>query len=243
MFDWSIYSLFVLNKAWKRDSLQIMTFLYVCWTWGIVELKTRYETRITWNDVNGVSLFHISYLITLMACLRSQRTPNVQITYFMFDWPIYILFVLNKVWKRDSLQMLIFRNVCATWSLVQLNTCTRFETLMARNDVYGVSLIQLYYLITLMDYLCSQSTPNFQINSFILSWTIYRLFVLNRSWRSDSFQIMVVVYVCSICSVVELKKAVWNLIRKKWRKWCKFVSPFLFNNTYGLLWTPNVQIN
>jgi hypothetical protein len=30
------------------------------------------------------------------------------------------------------------------------------------------------------------------------------------------------------------KNASWNLKSEKWRKWCKIVSPFLFNNTYGL---------
>jgi hypothetical protein len=31
------------------------------------------------------------------------------------------------------------------------------------------------------------------------------------------------------------KNAFWDVNNKKWRKWCKFVSPFLINNTYGLL--------
>jgi hypothetical protein len=30
------------------------------------------------------------------------------------------------------------------------------------------------------------------------------------------------------------KYAFWNVSNKKWRIWCKFVWPFLFNNTYGL---------
>jgi hypothetical protein len=38
------------------------------------------------NDMNGVSLFHISYLITPMAYLCLQWAPNVQIKYFMIDW-------------------------------------------------------------------------------------------------------------------------------------------------------------
>jgi hypothetical protein len=67
MFDWSFYRLFVLNGCWKHDSFQIMIFEYVCSTWSIVELKTRFETWIKRNDVNGVSLFHLFYLITLNA--------------------------------------------------------------------------------------------------------------------------------------------------------------------------------
>jgi hypothetical protein len=30
------------------------------------------------------------------------------------------------------------------------------------------------------------------------------------------------------------KNAFWDLNNKKWHKWCKFVSIFLFNNIYGL---------
>jgi hypothetical protein len=69
MFDWSIYRLFVLNSCWNRDSLQIMIFVYVCSTWTLVELKTRFETWITSNDINRVCLYHLSYLITLTAYL------------------------------------------------------------------------------------------------------------------------------------------------------------------------------
>jgi hypothetical protein len=119
-FDWSICRLFVLNRGWKRDSLQIMIFVNICSTWSIVELKTPFETWITRNDVNGVGLFHISYLITLMAYLCSQWTPNVQIKYFMFDCSTYSLFVLYGSWNRDSLQIVIFIYVCSTWSIVEL---------------------------------------------------------------------------------------------------------------------------
>jgi Holliday junction resolvase-like predicted endonuclease len=30
------------------------------------------------------------------------------------------------------------------------------------------------------------------------------------------------------------KYAIWDLNNQKWRKWCKIVVPFLFNNNYGL---------
>jgi hypothetical protein len=192
----------VLNWGWKHDSLQIMIFVYICSTWSVDELKTRFETWITRNDVNGVNLVHLSYLITPMACLSSQRSPIVKIKYFMLDCSIYILFVLNTGWKRDSIQMLIFVKVCTTWRLVQLKTT--FETSITRNDIYGLSLFHLSYLITLKAYLCSQRTPNFQIRFFIYAWSIYRQFVLNRGWKPDSFQIMILGYVCSTCSVVEL---------------------------------------
>jgi uncharacterized protein YjaG (DUF416 family) len=111
MFDWSIYRLFVLNRGWKRDSLQIMLLVYVWSTCSVVDLKMRFETSITRNDENGVCLFHLSYLITLMAYLCSQWTPDFQIKCFIVDSSIYRLFVLNTAWKDDSLQMMIFVNV------------------------------------------------------------------------------------------------------------------------------------
>jgi hypothetical protein len=156
-----------------------MIFVNVSSTWSMFELKTCLESWITKNDVNGVRLCHLSYLITLMANLCSRMTPNVHIKYFMFDWPIHSLVVLNRAWKRNSLKMMIFVNVCSTWGMVQLKT--RFETWITRNDVNGVSLFHLSYLITLMGYLFSQRTPNVQIKDFMFDWSIYRLFVLNRS--------------------------------------------------------------
>jgi hypothetical protein len=95
VFVWSIYRLFVLNRGWNRVSLQIMIIVYVCLTWGMVELKTCFETWITSKDLNGVSLFHLSNSITLMSYLCSQWTPNVQMKYIMFDSSTYRLFVLN----------------------------------------------------------------------------------------------------------------------------------------------------
>jgi hypothetical protein len=137
IFVWWIYTLFLLNTGWKLDSIQMMIFVNICSTWSIVELKTRFETWLTRNDVNGVRLFHLSYLTTLMAYLCPQRTPNVQNMYFMFDCSIYRLFVLNTGWKRDSLQIIIFVNVCSTWSIAELKRV--FETWLTTNNVNGVS--------------------------------------------------------------------------------------------------------
>jgi hypothetical protein len=164
MFDWSIYRLFVLKRGWKRESLQILLYVYASSSWSIGDLKTRFETWITRNVVNGVRFLHLSYLITVMAYLWSQWTPNVQIKFVMFDWLIYRLFVLNTAWKLDSLQMMKFVNVSWTLRIVQMKT--RFETWLTRNDV---SLFHLFYLITLMGYLRSQWTPNFK--SSILYFT------------------------------------------------------------------------
>jgi hypothetical protein len=144
-YDW-----LVLNRACRRVSPHIMIFVYVCSTGGIVELSTRFEMWITRTDVTGVSLFHLSYLITRMVYLWSQRTPDFQRKYFMFDWWNYRLFVLNTTLKRNSVQVIIFVNVYATWSMVYI------------------------------------------------------------------------------------KDAFWYVINLKWIKWCKFVSPTSYNNTYGL---------
>jgi hypothetical protein len=172
-------SLFVPKTGWKCDSLQIMKFVNVWSKWSMVHLKTRFETWITLNDVNGVSLFHLSYLITLVVYLRSQQTPNGQIKYFMCDWSIFTVFVLNRVWKRDSLQIRIFVHVCSTWVIFELKTS--FEMGITGNDLNGVRLFHLPYLITLMAYLCSQWSPNIQNN---------RLFVLKTGWKNHSLQLM-----------------------------------------------------
>jgi hypothetical protein len=115
--------------------------------------KARFETWITRNDVNGLNLFHLSYLITLMAYLCSQMEPKNQIKYSMFDWLIYGLFVLNRKWKRVSPQMMIFEMVCSTWSLVEIKTC--LETWIRRKDENGVSSFDISFLIIHMTYLCS----------------------------------------------------------------------------------------
>jgi hypothetical protein len=160
--------------------------------------------EFTRNDINGVSLFHLSYLITLVVYLWSQRTPHVRIKKFMFDSSIYSLFELNRSWKRDSLQIMIFVCVCSTWGMVELKR--RFETWISRNNVNGVSLFHLSYLITLMAYLCSQWTPNVQMKYFMFDCSIYRLFVPNTSWKRDSLQVMIFVYVCSTWGMFEIKK-------------------------------------
>jgi hypothetical protein len=157
-------------------------------TCNIAELKTRFETWITRNDVNGVKfvspfLFNNTFGLPLLT--------NVQIKYFMFAWSIYRLLVLNRGWKRDTFQIMIFEFLSSTWSIVALKT--RFETWITRKDVNVVSLFHLSYLITLTAYLCSQITPNVQIKKFMFDSSIYRLFVINRDWKHVSLQIMIFV--------------------------------------------------
>jgi hypothetical protein len=174
----------------------------VCSTWGMFQIKTRFETWITSNGVNGLSLFHFTYLITLIVYLWSQWTPNVQFKYFMFDCSIYRLFVLNRCWQRGSFQIMIFVYVSSTWSIVELNT--HFEKWITRNDVNGVSLYHLSYLISLMTYLCSQRTANVQIRFFKFDWSIYGRFVPHTYLIRDSHHIMIFVNVSSTWSMVEL---------------------------------------
>jgi hypothetical protein len=138
MCDWSIFTLFVLKRSWKRDSLQMMLFVYVCSTWVVFKLKRRFETWITGNDVNGERLFHLSYLITLMPYLWLQWTPNILHKYFMFGCSIFTPIVLNRAWKTISLQIMIFVYVCLTWNIDEIKT--RFEKWITRNYVNGVSL-------------------------------------------------------------------------------------------------------
>jgi hypothetical protein len=157
---------FALNTWWKRDSLQ-MIFLYVCSTFSVVELKTCFESLITRNDVNDVNLFLFSYLITLVLYMCSHCSINIQIVVFIFEWSIYILFLLNRWWKLlDPLQMIKFVYVCSTCSAVELKT--RYETWITRNVVNGLNLFHLSYLITLTTYLCSQ-WPQMNISSILCS--------------------------------------------------------------------------
>jgi hypothetical protein len=142
--DWSIYRLFLLNRFWKLEPLQMMIIVHVSSTCSVVELKTRFETWITRNVVNGVNLFLFSYLITLTIYLCSQCPPIVQFKYFKFDCSIYIQFVLNSGWKPDSHQMMIFVYVCWTCSVVEV---TRFQTW---NEVNGVYTFHISYLLTIL---------------------------------------------------------------------------------------------
>jgi hypothetical protein len=109
-----------------------------------------------------------------------------------------------------------------------------FETLITWNDVNGVSLFHISYVITHMAYLLSQRTPNVQIICFIFDWWMYRLFVLNTTLKRNSVQIMIFVNVCSTLRMVYIKDAFWYVNNNKRRKWCKFVSRFSFDDSYGL---------
>jgi hypothetical protein len=124
---------------------------------------------------------------------------------------------------------MIFVYVPSTWRKVELNG---LETWITRNNVNGVIFFHLSYLMTLMAYLCFQWAPNDQIKYFMLDLSIYRLFVLNRGWKRNSLQITI--FVCFLDMKHSwTKNAFWVANNRKWCKWCKFVLPFLLNNSYG----------
>jgi hypothetical protein len=85
-----------------------------------------------------------------------------------------------------------------------------------------------------MAYLYPQGTPIIQTKYFTFYLSIDWLFALNRGWKLDSLQIMILVLCLLYMQLSWTKNASWNLKSEKWRKWWKFVSPYLFNNTYGL---------
>jgi hypothetical protein len=184
------------NKGWKRDSLEMMIFVNGSSSWSVVELRRRSETWRTEKDVNVVIMFHLPYLMTLMAYLFSQLAPNVQIKFLLLDWSIYRLFVLNRGWKGVSFQMMIFVYVCSTCSVVEIKT--RVENWIARNCVNYLYWFLFSYLITVLAYLCSQCAPLVHINYFMFYWSMCRIFVLNtcKAWKRDSVQIKIFVYVC-----------------------------------------------
>jgi hypothetical protein len=108
-----------------------------------------------------------------------------------------------------------------------------FETWITRNDVNGVSFFNLSYLITLIAYQCSQRTPNLQIKYFMFHWSIYRLFVIHNAWKRDSPKNYIRICLLDVRHSWT-KKAFWDVNIMKWRKWCKFVSPFLSKNAYTI---------
>jgi hypothetical protein len=173
-----------------------MIFVNVCSTWSIVELIEFWDmNNKKWRKWFKVGFtFLISNTYGLPVCTRGTKYPNQ----LLYNW-----LVLNRGWNRASQQIMIFENVCSTRSPVEFKK--RFERWITRNKLNGVSLFNLTYLITLTAYLCSQWTPNVQIKCFMSDWTLYTLFVLNRGWKRDSFQIMMFVYICSKWNIIELK--------------------------------------
>jgi hypothetical protein len=118
MCDWSNYRQFELNTWFHpNDDIPINLFdMQRSWIknvfWDLNNKKCRklckFDSPFFFNNTYGL--------------LGLTMAPNVQIKYFMFDWSIYRLLVLNRVWKRDSHQMMIFVYVCSTYSVVEIKT-------------------------------------------------------------------------------------------------------------------------
>jgi hypothetical protein len=66
-----------------------------------------------WSKYISPLLFNNTYGLTVLTV--DTKCP---FKYFMFDWSIYKNFVLNRGWKLDSLQILVY--VCSTCSVVEL---------------------------------------------------------------------------------------------------------------------------
>jgi hypothetical protein len=182
MFEWSIYRLFVTYRSWKtclppNNDIRICLFdMRHIWTknafWDLNNKKWR-----KWCNFILSFLFNDSYGLPVLT--MGTNCPN-QVIYVCLVDLHYIC--INRGWKFDSLQMMIFVNICSTWRIVELKTC--FETWMTRIDV------NVSYLITLISLL------------FMFVWSIYRRFVLSRSWRPDPLQMMVFLNACSTWSMV-----------------------------------------
>jgi hypothetical protein len=112
------------NMTWANSENTCIVaprIVYLYWIWS----------SITWSFLfnNCFGAGHCAYLCSLLV-------PMVQIRYFTFQWSIYTQFVLNKGWKLDSHQMIIFVYMRSTCSVVELKT--RFERWIARTEVNGV---------------------------------------------------------------------------------------------------------
>jgi hypothetical protein len=132
-YVWLVYLQTICAKQVLETCLSPNNDISIC----LLNMRHSWTKKAFW-DVNNkkrpksCSSFHLSSLITFMAYLCSQWTPNVLMTYIMFDWSTYRLFVLKQVWKRDFFQIVIFRYVSTTWGMFE--TKTRFETWITRND-------------------------------------------------------------------------------------------------------------
>jgi hypothetical protein len=66
-------------------------------------------------------------------------------------------------------------------------------------------LFNICFGASLYAYMCSQWAPIVENKYCMFDSSIYCLLVLNTGWKHDSLQMMTLLYVCSTCSVIELK--------------------------------------
>jgi hypothetical protein len=121
------------------------------------------------------------------------------------------LLVMRHSWNKKAFWVVNnkkWRKWCKSVSTLLFNNCYGLPVLTIDtsypNQVFYLSLVELQTI-------CAKSgletflSPNNHIRKCLLD--------MRHSW---------------------IKNAFWDINNEKWRKWCKFVSPFLFNNTYGL---------
>jgi hypothetical protein len=148
-----------------------------------------------------------------------------------FIWLVDLQTVLNRAWKLVLFQIMLFVYVCSTWDIVELKT--RFETWITRNDLNGDSPFTLYFNNTYGLPVISMDTkcPNklFYVWLVDLQKTCAKYGL--ETWFSPNVHIPKCLFDMKLGSTKNTFCVVNN---KKWRKWCKFVSPFLFNNNYSL---------
>jgi hypothetical protein len=75
--------------------------------WDVNNMKWR-----KWYKFDSSFLFNNTYGLTVHT--KNTKIPN-QVSYAW--WSIYRLFVTNRCWKRDYLQIIIFVYDCSTWGL------------------------------------------------------------------------------------------------------------------------------
>jgi hypothetical protein len=128
-------------------------------------------------------------------------------------------------------QMIIFVNDCSTWSMVQLKT--HVETWITLNDFNGVSFFHLFFNNNYG--LPALTTVTKCPNQVLYVWEVDFCTICAKqgleTWLSPNNDIRI--YLLDM-NHIWIKNAFWGLNNKKWRKWCSFVSPSLYNNTYGL---------
>jgi hypothetical protein len=88
------------------------------------------------------------------------------------------------------------------------------------NSTYGLPVLTI-----------DTSYPN---HVFYFDWSNNNLFVINRVRKPFSSPNNDIRICLLDMRHSWITNAFWDVNNMKWRKWCKFVPPFLFNDTYGL---------
>jgi hypothetical protein len=117
-------------------------------------------------------------------------------------------------------------------------TKKHFLSWIARNDVYGVYWFNLPYIITVLRWSLRWNVLTIDTNcrnQILYFWLVNIQIICTKygleTWFPPNEDIRK--YLLHV-QRSWTQNASWNLNNKKLRNWCKFVSPFLFNNTYCL---------